>query len=81
LPNRETLGGVVHRYQKYDPARIPPPRAPEADLVSPAMEHLLEFGSIDELTDEQLAEAIVLDPSQIKGFGPSIESLNSRGKR
>jgi uncharacterized protein with von Willebrand factor type A (vWA) domain len=75
LPNRETLGGVVHRYQKYDPARIPPPRAPEADLVSPAMEHLLEFGSIDELTDEQLAEAIVLDPSQIKGFGPSIESL------
>ncbi len=75
MPNRETLGGVVHRYQKYDPARIPPPRAPEADLVSPAMEHLLEFGSIDELTDEQLAEAIVLDPSQIKGFGPSIESL------
>ncbi len=75
MPSRETLGGVVHRYQKYDPARIPPPRAPEADLVSPAMEHLLEFGSIDELTEEQLAEAIVLDPSQIKGFGPSIESL------
>ncbi len=75
MPSRKTLGGVVHRYQKYDPARIPPPRAPEADLVSPAMEHLLEFGSIDELTDEQLAEAVVIDPEQIKGFGPSIESL------
>ncbi len=75
MPSRKTLGGVVHRYQKYDPARIPPPRAPEADLVSPAMEHLLEFGSIDELTDEQLAEVVVLDPEQIKGFGPSLESL------
>ncbi|MFM8434498.1 MAG: hypothetical protein ACKOBP_04030, partial [Planctomycetia bacterium] len=55
--------------------RIPPPRPPAADLVSPAMEHLLEFGSIDELTDEQLAEAVILDPEQIKGLGPSIDSL------
>jgi uncharacterized protein with von Willebrand factor type A (vWA) domain len=75
MPNRQTLGGVVHRYQKYDPARIPPPRQPEADLVSPAMEHLLEFGSIDDLTEEQLAEAVMLDPEQIRGFGPSIDSL------
>jgi uncharacterized protein with von Willebrand factor type A (vWA) domain len=75
MPTRDTLGGIVHTYQKYDPARIPPPRPPAADLVSPAMEHLLEFGSIDELTDEQLAEAMILDPEQIKGLGPSLDSL------
>ncbi len=75
MPSRDTLGGIVHTYQRYDPARIPPPRPPAADLVSPAMEHLLEFGSIDELTDEQLAEAVILDPEQIKGLGPSIDSL------
>jgi len=75
MPTRDTLGGIVHTYQRYDPARIPPPRPPAADLVSPAMEHLLEFGSIDELTDEQLAEAVVLDPEQIKGLGPSLDSL------
>ncbi|NBT14479.1 MAG: hypothetical protein EBS56_13010, partial [Planctomycetia bacterium] len=75
MPTRDSLGGIVHTYQRYDPARIPPPRPPAADLVSPAMEHLLEFGSIDELTEEQLAEAVVLDPEQIKGLGPSLDSL------
>lgn len=75
MPTRETLGGIVHIYQRYDPARIPPPRMPLADLVSPAMEHLLEFGSTDELTEEQLADAVMLDPEQIKGLGPSLASL------
>ena len=75
MPTRETLGGIVHIYQRYDPARIPPPRMPLADLVSPAMEHLLEFGSTDELTEEQLADAVLLDPEQIKGLGPSLASL------
>ena len=78
MPTRDTLGGIVHAYQKYDPARIPPPRPPAADLVSSAMEHLLEFGSIDDLTDEQLAEAVVIDPEQIQGLGPSIDSLVRR---
>ena len=75
MPNRDSLGGIVHSYQKYDPARIPPPRPPVADMVSPAMEHLLAYGDIDELTEEQLAEAIMLDPEQIKGLGPSLASL------
>jgi uncharacterized protein with von Willebrand factor type A (vWA) domain len=75
MPNRDTLGGIVHSYQRYDPARIPPPRPPEVDLVSPAMEHLLELGSVDELTDEELANAIVLDPEQIRGLGPSLDAL------
>ena len=55
MPNRDTLGGIVHSYQRYDPARIPPPRPPQVDLVTPAMEHMLEFGDMDELTEEQLA--------------------------
>ena len=75
MPTRDSLGGVVHTYQRYDPARIPTPRPPQVDLVTPAVEHLLEFGSIDELTEEQLAEAVVLDPDQIKGLGLSLDSI------
>jgi uncharacterized protein with von Willebrand factor type A (vWA) domain len=75
MPTRDTLGGIVHTYQRYDPARIPSPRPPQADLVTPAVEHLLEFGSAAELTEEQLAEAVMLDPEQIKGLGPSLDSI------
>ena len=78
MPTRDTLGGIVHTYQRYDPARIPPPRPPQVDLVSPAMEHLLEFGDISELTEEQLADAIVLSPEQIRGLGPSLDSIRRR---
>ena len=78
MPTRDTLGGVVHTYQKYDPARIPPPRPPEADLVSPLMEHLLEFGDVEDLTEEQLADAIELDPDQIGRLGPSLDSLRRK---
>ena len=75
MPTRDDLGGIVHSYQRYDPARIPSPRPADVDLVSPAMEHLLEFGELDDLTPEELAGAGLLDPEQIRGFGPSIESL------
>lgn len=80
MATRDTLGGVVHTYQRYDPARIPPPRPPEADLASAMMEHLLAVGDLEEveLTPEQLADAIVLDPDQIAGLGPSIDSLKRR---
>jgi uncharacterized protein with von Willebrand factor type A (vWA) domain len=75
MPTRDDLGGIVHSYQRYDPARIPSPRPADVDLVSPAMEHLLEFGELGDLTPEELAGAVLLDPEQIRGFGPSIESL------
>ena len=78
MPTRDTLGGIVHTYQRYDPARSPPPRPPAIDLVTPAMEHLLEFGDGSELTEEQLADAIVLSPEQIRGLGPSLESIRRR---
>jgi uncharacterized protein with von Willebrand factor type A (vWA) domain len=78
VPTRDTLGGIVHTYQRYDPARIPPPRPQAVDLVTPAMEHLLEFGDASELTAEQLADAIVLDPEQVRGLGQSLDSIRRR---
>jgi uncharacterized protein with von Willebrand factor type A (vWA) domain len=75
MSNRNTLGGVIHTYQKYDPARFPSPLQPPPDLVSPVLEHMLMFGERRELTEEELARAIRLDPSQIAGLGPSIDAL------
>ncbi len=75
MPNRTSLGGVIHTYQKYDPKQFPSPTQPPPDLVSPAFEHMLMFGDMRELTDEELARAVQLDPSQIAGLGPSLESL------
>ena len=69
------MGGVIHTYQGYDPKSFPPPTAPPPDLVSGAFEHMLMFGSMRQLTEEELARAIHLDPSQIKGLGPSIDAL------
>ena len=69
------IGGVIHTYQKYDPKRFPSPTQPPPDLVSPAFEHWLTFGGKRELTDEELARAVHLDPSQIAGLGPSIDAL------
>jgi uncharacterized protein with von Willebrand factor type A (vWA) domain len=75
MSNRNTLGGVIHTYQRYDPGRFPSPTQPPPDLVSPALEHMLMFGERRELTEEELARAIRLDPSQIAGLGPSIDAL------
>jgi uncharacterized protein with von Willebrand factor type A (vWA) domain len=75
MPTRNTLGGVIHTYQRYDPVRFPSPTQPPPDLVSPALEHMLMFGDRRELTEEELARAIRIDPSQISGLGPSIDAL------
>ena len=69
------LGGIIHTYQKFDPTNFPSPTAPPPDLVSPAFEHLLFYGSTRRLTEEELARAIRIDPSQFRGFGPSLEAL------
>src|SRR5438270_2658834 len=75
MSNRDTLGGIIHTYQKYDPAEFPSPTAPPPDVVSPAFEHLLFYGNTRRLTPEELARAVRIDPRQIKGLGPSIEAL------
>ncbi len=75
MSSRDHLGGIIHTYQKYDPTQFPSPTTPPPDLVSPAFEHLLHYGSMRRLTEEELARAVRIDPSQIRGLGPSLESL------
>jgi uncharacterized protein with von Willebrand factor type A (vWA) domain len=70
-------GGVIHSYQKYDPAQFPPPNQPPPDLVSPAFEQALMYGKFRELTEEELANAVKIDPSQIAGLGPSLDMLRA----
>jgi uncharacterized protein with von Willebrand factor type A (vWA) domain len=73
--DKDHLGGIIHVYQKYDPVEFPSPTADPPDLVSPAMEHLLTYGSMRELTEEELARAVRLDPRQIANLGPSLDAL------
>jgi len=75
MANRNTLGGIIHTYQRYDPRQFPSPTQPPPDLVSSAFEHMLRYGSHRELTEEELARAVRIDPSQIAGLGPSIDAL------
>jgi uncharacterized protein with von Willebrand factor type A (vWA) domain len=75
MSSRDDLGGIIHVYQKYDPVNLPSPTAPPPDVVSPAMEHLLFYGNTRRLSPEELARAIRIDASQIKGLGPSLEAL------
>jgi len=75
MSSSEQLGGIIHTYQKYDPVHFPSPTAPPPDMVSPAFEHLLYYGSTRRLTPEELARAVRIDPTQIKGLGPSLEAL------
>lgn len=70
-------GGIIHAYQKYDPLSFPSPTQPPPDLVGPAFEHALMYGDFRELTEEELARAVRLDPSQISGLGPSLDMLRA----
>lgn len=70
-------GGIIHSYQKYDPTQFPSPTEAPPDMVTPAFEHAMMYGSYRELTDEELARAIRLDPSQIAGLGPSLDMLKA----
>ena len=69
------IGGIIHTYQKYDPQHFPSPRQPAPDVVSGAFEHMLAYGDLRELTDEELARAVRIDPRQIAGLGPSLDAL------
>ncbi len=73
--NAHRIGGVIHTYQRYDPKHFPSPTQPPPDLVSGAMQHMLYYGHRRELTDEEMARAVRIDPSQIAGLGPSIDAL------
>jgi uncharacterized protein with von Willebrand factor type A (vWA) domain len=71
-------GGVIHTYQKYDPVHFPSPTAVPPDIASAAMEHMLEYGDMHEFSEEELANAIEIDPSQIQGFLFGINNIMQR---
>ncbi|HEY5315590.1 MAG TPA: hypothetical protein VIK18_23870 [Pirellulales bacterium] len=75
MKNSRPLGGVIHTYQKFNPAEFPSPTQPPPDLVSGAFEHMLAFGDMHELTEEELARAVKIDPRMIAGLGPSLDAL------
>jgi uncharacterized protein with von Willebrand factor type A (vWA) domain len=75
MKHKHHLGGIIHTYQEYDPQNLPSPLAPPPDVLSGAFEHLLAYGDLRELTEEELARAVRIDPSQIAGLGPSLEAL------
>lgn len=75
MQNKRELGGIIHTYLGFDPVHFPSPTTPPPDIASAAMEHLLTYGNTNELTDEELANAIEIDPSQIRGLGPSLEAI------
>jgi len=77
MTRKQIIGGVVHTYQKYNPGQFPSPTQPPQDLVSPAFEHAMMYGKYRELTEEELANAVTLDPSQLAGLGPSIDFLRA----
>ena len=74
-PSARSIGGIIHTYQQYDPKSFPSPTQPPPDLVSPVFEHMLAYGSMREFTEEELANAIRLDPGQFAGLGPSLDAL------
>ncbi len=75
-PSSQQPGGIVHTYQRYDPQRFPPPSGPAGpDLAGAAMDHMMMFGDRRRLTEEDLANAVKIDPSQIAGLGPSLDAL------
>ena len=82
-PNRPSdshrkAGGVLHTYQKFDPQKFPSPTQPPHDFVSSLMNQMLADGSMRNLTEEELARAVRLDPEQFKNLGPSIDAMQQR---
>lgn len=76
-PNRKA-GGVLHTYQKFDPQNFPSPTQPPPDFVSPLMNQMLAYGSMRELTEEELARAVRMDPEQFKNLGPSLDMMQQQ---
>lgn len=75
-PHTKKAGGIVHTYQHYDPQRFPPPSDPIGpDIASAAMDHMMTFGDYRKLSEEDLANAVKIDISQISGLGPSLDAL------
>ena len=77
MTRKDDIGGVRQTYMKYDPVRFPSPTQPPPDFVSPMMNQMMMYGSMRELTEEELARAVRLDPEQFKNLGPSIDMMRT----
>lgn len=77
MAHKKKIGGVVQTYMKYDPVKFPSPTQPPPDFVSPMMNQMLAYGSMRELTEEELARAVRLDPEQFKNLGPSLDMIKA----
>lgn len=77
MANKKEIGGVLQTYMKYDPVKFPSPTQPPPDFVSPLMNQMLAYGSMRELTEEELARAVKLDPEQFKNLGPSLDMMQA----
>lgn len=75
MSEQTTLGGLIHTYQKYDPVSFPSPLADPPDMVSAAMNHMLMYGEMEEFSEEELANAIEIDASQIAGLMPNLNNI------
>jgi uncharacterized protein with von Willebrand factor type A (vWA) domain len=75
MTNKDNIGGIIQTYIKYDPMKFPSPTQPPPDFVSPMMNQMLMHGSQRELTEEELARAVKLDPEQFKNLGPGIDQI------
>ncbi|MDX2017834.1 MAG: hypothetical protein SFY95_09400 [Planctomycetota bacterium] len=76
-PPAATPPGLVHAYQKFDPKEFPPPTAEPPDFAGAAMEHMLMYGSMRDLTPEELARAVKIDPSMFGNLGPSLDAIGA----
>ena len=74
---QKKIGGVLHTYTKYDPVKFPSPTQPPPDIISPLMNQMMSWGSARQLTEEELANAIRLDPEQFKNLGPSLDMIKA----
>ncbi|MFK7768126.1 MAG: hypothetical protein AB8B55_12960 [Mariniblastus sp.] len=77
MAKNNKIGGIFQTYMKYDPVKFPSPTQPPPDFVSPMMNQMLAYGSQKELTEEELARAVHLDPEQFKNLGPSIDMMKA----
>ena len=75
------VGGVIHTYQKYDPKTLPQPDAAAARPGLRGLRAHAAYGDMRELTEEELARAVQLDPSQIAGLGPSLDCADGDAPR
>lgn len=77
MNDKVKIGGVLHTYTKYDPLKFPSPTQPAPDVVSPLMNQMMAYGSPRQLSAEELANAIRLDPDQFKNLGPSLDMIKA----